>query len=201
MDHTGVPQSNGTLEYLHSAKKHAETYELFALSRNDCWIENYDLGFFYGPESVRRFFVEFHENMDGEDIRGSFCEHSLTTEVIVVADDLRTAKACWMSPGCETRREPGTGKLTSYWVWVKYAVDFIEENGTWKFWHFTIFSEVLALHDFFGFLQRLLYIMGGYGIYYSGNAGYARTGQQAGHGFSLYEPNRAAALAGSSHTI
>ena len=128
-------------EYLHSAKKHAETYELFALSRNDCWIENYDLGFFYGPESVRRFCVEFHENMDGEDIRGSFCEHSLTTEVIVVADDLRTAKACWMSPGCETRREPGTGKLTSYWVWVKYAVDFIEENGTWKFWHFTIFSD------------------------------------------------------------
>ena len=79
--------------------------------------------------------------MDGTDVRGSFCEHTLTTEVMAVADDLKTAKACWMSPGCETRREPGTGKLTSYWVWVKYAVDFIEENGEWKFWHFTIFSD------------------------------------------------------------
>ena len=57
-------------EYLHSAKKHAETYRLFALSRDDCWIENYDVDFSAG-RSVKRFFVDFHENMDGTDVRGS----------------------------------------------------------------------------------------------------------------------------------
>ncbi len=131
----------GRYEYYHSAKLHEKTYELFALKKDDCWIENFDLGFFNGADSIKRFFVDFHNKMDGDNIDGSFCQHDLTTEVIVVADDLKTAKACWMSPGCETRRDPNTGKLTSYWVWVKYAVDFIEEDGEWKFWHFTIFSD------------------------------------------------------------
>ena len=132
----------GRYEYLHSAKKHKDTYELFATrSRDDCWIENNDLGFFRGADGIKRFFVDFHYAMDGDDLRGSFCQHDLTTEVIEVADDLKTAKGCWMSPGCETRRDPRTGKLTSFWVWVKYAVDFIEEDGEWKFWHFTIFSD------------------------------------------------------------
>ena len=134
----------GRYEFLHSAKKHRETYELFAVGRDDCWIENFDLGFFNGPESIKRFFVDFHEKMDGNDISGSFCQHDLTTEVIVVADDLMTAKAVWMSPGCETRRDPKEGRLTSYWTWVKYAVDFIQEDGEWKFWHFTIFSDFCA---------------------------------------------------------
>lgn len=128
-------------EYLHSAKKHKETYELFALTREDCWVENNDLGFFNGKAGIKRFFVDFHYAMDGEDIRGSFCQHDLTTEVLVVADDLKTAKGVWMSPGVETRRNPETGELTSYWCWVKYAVDFIQDNGEWKFWHFTIFSD------------------------------------------------------------
>lgn len=128
-------------EYLHTAKRHRETVGLFALSREDCWFENYDLGFFCGPDSIKRFFIDFHVKMDGSDTAGSFCRHDLTTEVIVVADDLKTAKACWMSPGCETRRDPVKDVLTAYWVWVRYAVDLIEEDGEWKFWHFTIFSD------------------------------------------------------------
>jgi hypothetical protein len=131
----------GRYEFLHSAKRHRETAELFALSHEDCWVENYDLGFFKGPDGVKRFFVDFHVAIDGDNLKGSFCEHDLTTEVIEVADDLQTAKAVWMSPGVETRKDPQTGKLTSYWCWVKYAVDFIEENGEWKFWHFTIYSD------------------------------------------------------------
>ncbi|MGI6334498.1 MAG: nuclear transport factor 2 family protein [Saccharofermentanales bacterium] len=134
----------GRYEFYHSQKRHEDCYKLFALKHNDCWLENNDLGFFRGPESIRRFMVDFHLAIDGEDTRGSFCQHDLTTEVIVVADDLKTAKAVWMSPGVETRRDPVNGKLTSYWCWVKYAVDFIEEDGEWKFWHFTIFSDVFC---------------------------------------------------------
>lgn len=136
-----VRNQMGRYEFYHSAKKHEETYKSFALSRKDCWIENNDLGFFRGKEGIKRFFVDFHNKMDGDDIKGSFCQHDLTTEVIVVADDLKTAKGVWLSPGVETRRDPETGKLTSYWCWVKYAVDFVEENGEWKFWHFTIYSD------------------------------------------------------------
>ena len=130
----------GRYQFLHSSKQHQATADLFA-SREDCWVENNDLGFFRGHDGIKRFFVDFHEKLDGGDLRGSFCQHDLTTEVMVVADDLKTCKACWLSPGVETRRDPDTGKLTSYWCWVKYAVDFVEDNGEWKFWHFTIFSD------------------------------------------------------------
>lgn len=137
-----VKNQMGRYEFLHSAKRHEDTYRLFALRTHpDCWIENNDLGFFRGADGIKRFFVDFHLAMDGDDLRGSFCQHDLTTEVIEVADDLKSAKAVWMSPGCETRRNPQTGVLTSYWVWVKYAVDFVEEDGEWKFWHFTIYSD------------------------------------------------------------
>ncbi|MCU6763647.1 Uncharacterised protein [uncultured Roseburia sp.] len=130
----------GRYQFFHSAKMHQKTAELFA-NRDDCWIENNDLGFFRGPDGIRRFFVDFHKKMDGDDLRGSFCQHDLTTEIMEAADDLKTCKAVWLSPGVETRRDPKTGKLTSYWCWVKYAVDFIEDCGTWKFWHFTIYSD------------------------------------------------------------
>lgn len=130
----------GRYQFLHSSKQHEATVALFA-SRDDCWIENNDLGFFRGHEGIKRFFVDFHKKMDGDDLRGSFCQHDLTTEVMEVADDLKTCKACWLSPGVETRKDPETGELTSYWCWVKYAVDFTEDNGEWKFWHFTIFSD------------------------------------------------------------
>jgi hypothetical protein len=131
-------------EFCHSQKRHLDTYRLFALKRDDCWLENNNLGFFKGPDGIQRFMVDFHLAMDGQDTSGSFCQHDLTTEVIVVADDLKTAKAVWMSPGAETRRNPDNGELTSYWCWVKYAVDFIEEDNEWKFWHFTIFSDVFC---------------------------------------------------------
>ena len=110
MDYAGMPQSKwrGTNTSTRRKSMRRPT-GCFALSRDDCWIENYDLGFFRGPESVKRFLWIFHENMDGMDVRGSFCEHTLTTEVMAVADDPKTAKACWMSPGCENApgREQG----------------------------------------------------------------------------------------------
>ena len=62
----------GRYEYLHSAKEHYKTYELFALKQDDCWVENNDLGFFHGAEGIKRFFVDFHVAMDGKDTRGSF---------------------------------------------------------------------------------------------------------------------------------
>ena len=47
----------GRYQFYHSSKQHQATADLFA-SREDCWIENNDLGFFRGHDGIKRFFVD-----------------------------------------------------------------------------------------------------------------------------------------------
>jgi hypothetical protein len=49
-------------------------------------------------------------------------EHCLTSPVIQVAKDGKTAKAIWFSPGVEGNQ----------WAYGKYAIDFVKEDGQWK---------------------------------------------------------------------
>jgi len=132
--------------YLHNAHAHEETAALFALERDDVWVQCGGIGKYNGPEGIRKFFIDWHHSLGG-DPRGAFNEHLLTTELVEVAGDCQTAKAVWMSPGVETRRiqlpdqraaAESDGELEAQWIWGKYAVDFIKVNGVWKFWHFTI---------------------------------------------------------------
>jgi hypothetical protein len=55
----------------------------------------------------------------------NLAEHPLTTPVIQVAKDGKTAKALWWSPGMER----------GGWAYGKYAVDFVKEDGEWRIWH------------------------------------------------------------------
>ena len=134
----------GKYAYLHTARKHLDTMELFALNRDDIWVDVNGIGLFEGPEGIKRFFYDFHLALDG-DAKGQFNEHMQTTPVIEVAKDGQTARGIWMSPGVETRRKKG--KLQAYWCWGKYAVDFIKENGLWRFWHFTITTEIFSEYE------------------------------------------------------
>ncbi len=131
----------GKYEYYHTAHMHLKTVELFALEEKGVMVDNSSLGVYKGEEGIKKFFLHFHEALDG-DKRGALCIHTLTTEVIEVAKDGRTAKGLWFSPGLETRTSMKTGKLEAYWVWGKYAVDFIKVNGEWKFWHFYITDHI-----------------------------------------------------------
>ncbi len=60
--------------------------------------------------------------------------HTLTTPLVEVADDCKTAKALWMSPGLETGGH--VGDLAGSWAWEKFYVEFICENDKWFIWHF-----------------------------------------------------------------
>lgn len=55
----------------------------------------------------------------------NLAEHPLTTPVIQVAKDGKTAKALWWSPGMER----------GGWAYGKYGVDFVKEDGEWRIWH------------------------------------------------------------------
>jgi hypothetical protein len=65
----------------------------------------------------------------------------LTTPIIEIAGDGKTAKGLWYSPGVNTVgsiMEGGTTSMNGEWRMTKYGVDFIKEDGKWKIWHISI---------------------------------------------------------------
>lgn len=67
----------------------------------------------------------------------TLAEHPLTTPVIQVAKDGKTAKALWWSPGMER----------GGWAYGKYAVDFVKEDGVWKIWHLKWFRIFITPYN------------------------------------------------------
>ncbi len=64
--------------------------------------------------------------------------HTQETPVIEVAGDGKTAKGLWYSIGQSVRGTvdaSGKTSVSTGWMWEKYGVDFIKEDGKWKIWH------------------------------------------------------------------
>lgn len=110
--------------------------EMFA-KRDDIWIDCEGFGVFEGRKGIETFFVKWHHSMEG-DAKGIFSLHLLTSDIIEVAADGQTAHGLWISPGAEGRRRASDNQHEAYWIWGLYAIDFIKEDGEWKFWHFRI---------------------------------------------------------------
>jgi len=72
---------------------------------------------------------------------GAGSEHTMHTQetpVIEVAGDGKTAKGIWYSIGMSARgvvADDGKTSVVTSWMWERYGVDFIKENGAWKIWH------------------------------------------------------------------
>jgi len=68
----------------------------------------------------------------------------LTTPVIEIAGDGKTAKGLWYSPGVNllgSIMEDGKTSMRGEWRMTKYGVDFVKEDGKWKIWHIKIFLD------------------------------------------------------------
>jgi hypothetical protein len=63
--------------------------------------------------------------------------HMLTTPIIEIAGDGKTAKGIWYTPGIAMRVviKDGKAETGGTWMFEKYAVDFAKEDGKWKIWH------------------------------------------------------------------
>lgn len=134
----------GRYEYYHTAGLHEETADLFAKKAPDVKAEFVGWGVYEGLESIRKMFVNVHKALEG-DRRGVLNVLPLTTPVIEVAGDGKTAKGVWIMTGVETMKI--SGKLEANWAWAKYGIDFIKEDGEWKFWHFHVYA---VFHTPFG---------------------------------------------------
>jgi hypothetical protein len=128
-------------QYLHSAYMNEKIVELFA-DRDDVTIDA-PFGKWSGLDAVRRCFgVLFEKDLTPRDLRGELVEHTLTTPIIEVAGDARTAKVVWNSPGFEAHKffwVEGSPHI-AFWNWLKYSVDFIRTDKGWRIWHLRIYT-------------------------------------------------------------
>jgi hypothetical protein len=130
-------------EYLHSALMNKEEFEtLFAKNSPGLTLEPEGWGVWEGAEKIKAAYADGMTDLGP----GMMIEHATTTPVIEVADDGRTAKGVWISPGHETFPQ-ADGTPVPHWSWGRYGIDFTKEDGKWKFWHFHIYTTFRTPYD------------------------------------------------------
>jgi hypothetical protein len=95
---------------------------------------------------------------------GKLLLHYTTTPVIEVSEDGTTAKGLWIMAGIESGlTDPEVAKdvpdwvfsggevdgkrVWAHWVWCKYGVDFLKQDGEWRIWHFRCYEVARARFD------------------------------------------------------
>lgn len=145
--------------FYHAAGRNDLEFELYAKRDDISWGQNQ--GFRVGPESIKADYVtDNYKNRNAELARlsklypqlkndpanagvGIFVMHTLSTPIIEIAGDGQTAKGMWYTPGAIGMVD-AKGKLTGDWLWERYGVDFIKENGQWRFWHIVVLTDFLS---------------------------------------------------------
>jgi hypothetical protein len=126
-------------EYYHSALDHAGELEHVWAHQTPgiSWTNNTDK--YVGEASMKRFLI------DGlpKDKTGLLWVHLLTTPVIEIAADGKTAKGVWISVGSVTggMGDKPKSQWEAQWTDEKYGMDFVKENGQWKIWHLRTFVD------------------------------------------------------------
>ena len=126
---------------------------LWARERDDVTIEIGSAGVYAGRKKTRTYFEK-------EKRPGRLFVHTLTTPDIVIDEDRKTARGLWFTIGAEsdagelgpvppetledkelmTSRTPDGKVYMAEWLWGKLAIDFVNENGAWKIWHYQYYE-------------------------------------------------------------
>jgi hypothetical protein len=95
-------------------------------------------GVYLGQEGIRKMYSPMPGSIPGPS-KGIMFTHPLTTPIIEVAGDGKTAKGAWVSPCWEAKMDSVTKLLTSFCTYIKYGCDFVKEDGKWKMWHYHVY--------------------------------------------------------------
>jgi len=134
----------GRYVYLHTAAQFQQLSDMFAKKTPGVRAEM-PWGLYEGNESIQRLFVDYHIFMAG-DRKGYMVMQPITTPVIEVARDGKTAKGLWIASGTRTEARPGQ-KPQGCWTCLKYGIDFVKEDGKWKIWHFQNYSILFTPYE------------------------------------------------------
>ena len=132
----------------HSGSKQQESYDLFVKHTPGALICIDGWGAFLEPEGIKRFFLGWLQNSEA-DLTNRLYRHDISSPVIEISGDCKTALAIFGSLGLETMPNvdalKGVGKynedaekwhnaMESIWCLGTYEAAFIVEDGEWKIW-------------------------------------------------------------------
>jgi hypothetical protein len=143
--------------WYYSAGQHQrELDELFVRKQPDVSFGT-NAGYWVGLASIKKFYVDWFKvqarkdlaqlskkhpeikNTEANLLAGTLMMHTMTTPLIVVADDGKSAKGLFYSPGQVTQTL--FGQPSANYMWERYAIDFLKEGGQWRIWHFNVFTD------------------------------------------------------------
>ena len=157
-DTTAIANIMGAFTFLNCYKQHKRQFENWSHNEPTITLNG---GKYVGYEAVKAFFVDYHEAQTrwaNETMRKLFPEElggksdeeiwavgsntvlNFTTPLIEVAFDGQTAKGMWYVYG-STTEVYSTGPKAA-WNFGRCAVDFVKEDGVWKIWHMTMFTDI-----------------------------------------------------------
>jgi hypothetical protein len=124
-DHLGTLRGEGTLGDLFAMKTEGVSWQTPG-----------------GPVGIEAMKARFN---DPDEIQkpGILHIHAMLSPVIEVAGDGKTAKGVWDSFGASVNGPDDIGG----WLWTKYGVDFVKEDGVWKIWHLQVFPLFSIKYD------------------------------------------------------
>lgn len=142
--------------YYAAGQHQRELDELWAITMPDVSFGT-NGGYWVGYKSIKYSYVDWFKIQAAKDLAylskkhpevknvpenllaGTSMMHTVTTNLIVVADDGKTAKGLFYSPG-QVSQTP-LGNPDANWMWERYAMDFIKIDGKWRIWHFNVFTD------------------------------------------------------------
>lgn len=138
--------------YRFEAGKYEDQLALFAQKTPGVTVEFANWGIFEGLGGARKIIVDAWKDFEQghgagmkrqfpelNDIRAGLLDLcALASPVIEVAGDGQTAKGLWLAPGIQTEYGEGSGLPEAHWAWLKFAIDFVKEDGKWRFWHYHV---------------------------------------------------------------
>lgn len=117
-------------------------------------------GYYVGIEAIRAYYVGSHDKRRREELDalcakypgiennsenlgcGAMQIHPLSTPLIHIAGDGKTAKGLFYSIGQETK-VGSDGCARALWIAMKIGADFVRELGGWKLWHVVEIYDVV----------------------------------------------------------
>ncbi len=144
--------------YFHAAGQNEHELELWSKRDDIRWMQNQGC---WGRASLFQAYDIDNKHMQQNDLDriakanpavpddfatergvGSMAIHTLTTPIIVVANDLQSAKAVFYTPGAILTTKDGV-KPDGFWIWERYGVDLVKEDGQWKFLHIQVNTDFM----------------------------------------------------------
>ncbi len=118
-------------------------------------------GYYVGMEEIKKYYVDHHLDIRKKQLKdiaancsdikeseenlhiGCLVNHPVSTGLVEVAGDGKTAKGLWYSIAQETTAKPD-GTAEALWMPGKLAFDFVKESGGWKIWHVVDATDLVS---------------------------------------------------------